>query len=429
MSRRRAFTFAVALCTSAAPRAAAAHDLWLIPPESAEAGAKVTLRATQGMAFPEDGSSAPKLESPKRAEVYGPDGHERRLARGGAEGAARQFSFEAKQEGLHIAAIDTAPRQIRLDGPAFDAYLVSDGMPHVYRARHEAGELGRPAHERYQKLVKALVLVGDGPSTGWDRRLGQALEIVPLEDPFAVRAGGTLAVQVFLRGKPLAGARLGWDRPEDGPEPTGTTRADSAGRALIPIVAPGLLTIRLTHMERDRDRDPEWSSLWTTLTVRAGQRAEIEAGLAEARRVHGAAGPFVMAGWRIGKDAAARLGVKRPEYELEVVHHTPEEVQYSCVADGVQAATGASPGKLNFTMRPAPRPGTRTEVRAKAGGPRLVYRLTEGFLRRFLNVPRPELAAAAEVVARLPAAQIFTVERAAGPASRPSSRPASRPAH
>ena len=67
--------------------------------------------------------------------------------------------------------------------------------------------------------------------------------------------------------------------------------------------------------------------------------------------VHGGTGPFAVAGYRIGQRALKEMNLSRGSFNLEVIHKTPNEVQFSCIADGVQAATGVSVGKLNLKLR------------------------------------------------------------------------------
>ena len=87
------------------------------------------------------------------------------------------------------------------------------------------------------------------------------------------------------------------------------------------------------------------------------------------KAIHWAAGPGPSVGYRMGDRAMRELGLPRQSFNLLVVHHAPAEVQYSCVADGLQAATGASPGKLNLKLVEASveqlTPRSRTE---KPGG-------------------------------------------------------------
>jgi hypothetical protein len=153
----------------------------------------------------------------------------------------------------------------------FNAYLLHDGLPQVLAERMEAGEWDRPAVEQYSRSVKTLIAVGaaaDGAA--WTQPLGQTLEIVPMSDPLALRAGQALQVRVLFRGAPLSGARLGWDLPGNGEQLAGETWTGADGTAWVPIARPGLILLRLIHMTRPRAADHEWESFWSSLTFRIG---------------------------------------------------------------------------------------------------------------------------------------------------------------
>jgi formylmethanofuran dehydrogenase subunit E len=132
-----------------------------------------------------------------------------------------------------------------------------------------------------------------------------------------------------------------------------------------------------------------------------------EAALAAVTAVHGGAGPWVVAGYRMGEHALQRLGLARGSFDLEVIHHAPREVQYSCIADGAAAATGASLGRLNLSLVESAAPETRTTYRRRSTGQTLTLRTTHGFAERYANVPRPQLRAAGETVLRLADSEIF----------------------
>lgn len=135
--------------------------------------------------------------------------------------------------------------------------------------------------------------------------------------------------------------------------------------------------------------------------------ARADAVLAAVAAIHGGAGPWAVAGYRMGQHALARLGLAPGSFELEVVHATPREVQYACIADGAAAATGASVGKLNLSLREVVAAETHTVYRHRVTGQVVVLRLTSAFVSRFLDVPRPELAAAGRAVLALEDAEIF----------------------
>jgi len=130
-------------------------------------------------------------------------------------------------------------------------------------------------------------------------------------------------------------------------------------------------------------------------------------GLAAVAFIHGGAGPWAVAGYRMGEAALAKLGLSRQSFDLEVVHHTPEKVQYSCIADGASAATGASLGKLNLKLVPATDQDVETTYRNRATGQTVTLRPTAAFAARFQDVPRLSLADAGRAVMSLPDADIF----------------------
>lgn len=245
---------------------ATAHDLWLIPPDKAEAAKPITVRAVSGSAFPV-GDHAPDPAAFARRFAVGPDGKEIDVAAAGKDESAGLLSFAPSRPGVYAMAVETKPKVLTLAADKFNEYLVSDGMPHVFLLRAKEKTLDRPGVERYSKSPKALFKVGtDGGDA--TRPLGLPLEVVPLQDPFAKKVGEALAVRVLFRGKPLADANLGWAHPGDGEVARGSVRTDEKGEALIPLAKAGLMTIRLTHMTRPKAADYEWESFWTTLTWR-----------------------------------------------------------------------------------------------------------------------------------------------------------------
>jgi hypothetical protein len=133
-------------------------------------------------------------------------------------------------------------------------------------------------------------------------------------------------------------------------------------------------------------------------------------GLALVSQIHGAAGPFAVAGYRMGQRALRELGLHPGSVDLEVRHESPSEVQFSCIADGAQAATGASAGKLNLSLKPATRDRTRTIFRRKSTGKAVVGALQPAFVKRYLDLPRDQLDGAGRAIMSLSDDEIFTLQ-------------------
>jgi hypothetical protein len=243
-----------------------AHDLWLLPPVTAPVPGKVVVvSASSGSEFPKS-EHAPDTSAFVRRVVVQPDGTRSEAEAAGKEGDVGLLRFTPEKPGLTIVAVETRPRLIMLEADKFNAYLVSDGLPHIYALRVREKTLDQPGKERYSKSPKLLLRIGEGGPGDATRVVGLPLEIVPMRDPFALKIGDTLPVRVLFKGEPLAGANLGWAHPGDGESPAGTVRTNGRGEALIPIARTGLMTIRLTYMTRPKAAEYEWESFWTTLT-------------------------------------------------------------------------------------------------------------------------------------------------------------------
>ena len=127
--------------------------------------------------------------------------------------------------------------------------------------------------------------------------------------------------------------------------------------------------------------------------------------------VHGGTGPFAVAGYRMGQRALKEMNLPRGAFTLEVTHKTPNEVQFSCIADGVQAATGVSVGKLNLKLELVTQDETETLIRDRKSGRTIAFRLKPEFTKRYLNLPHEKLRAAGEEVLALPDDQIFSLKQ------------------
>jgi formylmethanofuran dehydrogenase subunit E len=133
--------------------------------------------------------------------------------------------------------------------------------------------------------------------------------------------------------------------------------------------------------------------------------------LSRVAEFHGAAGVFAVVGYRIGARALSLLNEKRGSFSLDVTHRTPLEVQWSCIADGIQASTGVSAGKLNLHVVETTRENLETVIRDHRSGKLLSFHLQAAFLSKFLDIPENRQPEAAREVLKLPDDAIFTVQQ------------------
>lgn len=88
--------------------------------------------------------------------------------------------------------------------------LVVEQNPSFWSRTHEGGR--RASREQYpdafscsQSANVMKALVGRGAGAAWRQELGHPLELLPLNDPSALRTGDPLEIRVLLHGKPWAG--------------------------------------------------------------------------------------------------------------------------------------------------------------------------------------------------------------------------------
>jgi len=246
---------------------ARAHDTWLRPARFEVApGASIDLELTSGMKFPEPESAVAADRIAASGVRLG--GTTLALEPKSPTKAALRLSAAAPTPGVAVLWVVSRPRTLSLKPDEVRHYLEEIGAPPAVEARWR--QQGR-FRESYSKLAKTYVKVGDAPhDTSWQQPVGLKLEFVPLQDPTALHAASEFAVRVLRDGKPLAEFTVS-ALPPGGGKPV-TARTDPDGRVVFMLDRAGPWLLRGTLIEESSAPDTDWQSLFTTLTVSAGQR-------------------------------------------------------------------------------------------------------------------------------------------------------------
>jgi hypothetical protein len=258
-----------ALVTSALAAAAlcaAAHDLYLMPePFVTRPGAVLLVVYQNGDEFPQ-GTANVKPERLRRTEL---------IWKGGsapfenirAEEKRTTARVRVPGEGTMVLVSHTLPNFIELDPQKFQHYLEHENLDEILNWRKQHGEAGKPGREIYSKYVKSLVRSGR-PDGFHSHEAGMTIEFIAEADPYALRPGHELPVQLKFRGQPKAGVAVESAWLENGVAKMETIgRTGSDGRIRIPIRARGPHRLHAIVMERREDRSQaDWESFWTTLT-------------------------------------------------------------------------------------------------------------------------------------------------------------------
>ncbi len=89
----------------------------------------------------------------------------------------------------------------------------------------------------------------------------------------------------------------------------------------------------------------------TLATAEQGQKQVLEEILEKAVNFHGHLGPFLVLGIRMGFIGLRELRIERGNPKLRVTVMTKPSVPFSCVIDGIQAATICTVGNRKLKLR------------------------------------------------------------------------------
>lgn len=244
-----------------------AHDLYLMPDSfTPKAGTQLRVVFQNGDEFPTAGAAT----KPERLR------NTRLLSRAGkaefekitAQPTNTTADVHVPGPGLAILTATTTPNFIELDPRKFAEYLTHENLTNALQWREAHGETSKPGKERYTKFVKSLLHVGTHKDDYYREKTGLTIEIVPEADPYSLKPGQSLPVQVLFRGRPAADVAVESAWLAGGKAEMQTFgRTDSQGRITIPIKATGPHRLHAIVMERCADpQAADWESFWASLT-------------------------------------------------------------------------------------------------------------------------------------------------------------------
>jgi uncharacterized GH25 family protein len=253
----------------AAAGALAAHDLFLkLDSYFVAPGASLTVRVLNGT-FSKSENAVAK-DRLLDISVVTPSGRTHLDTAAWADrGDTSVLTVPTGESGTYLIGASLRPRELRLEAKEFNTYLASDGVPDVLAARRRDHELDRPARERYSKHVKALVQVGATRSDGYRTPLGYPAELVPLDNPYALRPGASLRVRALVDGRPIANQYVVTGGRTSGGARIAQRgiRTDAEGVARVALRSAGVWYVKFIHMARaSGDTTIDYESKWATLT-------------------------------------------------------------------------------------------------------------------------------------------------------------------
>lgn len=182
------------------------------------------------------------------------------------EGGSNAISMQFEKEGLQLLALETNSAFIELEGKAFNAYLIEDGLDDALNYRTANGLLDSSASEFYARSIKTLVQVGNRNDETYSVTVGLPLEISPIQNPYTIENRDTLAFRIDFKGAPLANALVKvWHKVANKVNMV-EYRTDMYGVFTTEVDAIGKWMVSAVHMVPSEDVKADWQSYWGSFT-------------------------------------------------------------------------------------------------------------------------------------------------------------------
>ena len=275
---KRALPLLLLLLLLTASVAALAREFWLAPARYQVAvGAEVHLRRLIGDNFA--GTAWPGRRGRLTTfRHYAPGQPAADLLVAALATDTIQSNVTLRQPGTHLVALQTNNALATLPADQFTAYLREHGLDYALAQREQRGQTGTSGREAYRRCATTLVQAGPYSATdtarAWARPVGLALELVPEQNPYGLRPGAALTVQVLVAGRPVAGqlVRL-WQHGSRGPALLTKLHSNQNGRVLLHLPTSGEYLVSAVRLEAaPATTEADWQSTWSTLTFGLADR-------------------------------------------------------------------------------------------------------------------------------------------------------------
>jgi hypothetical protein len=203
---RQIFKAILATLAVSAPVMAGAWPLWVVPSEwRPSAPGTITI---QVLTESDGGTPVRPLPLDHIASLRIIDAHgSRDLGRALKRGGSPTIPITVRTTGSAIIAVETVPQTQTLGPDAFNAFLVREGFTEEVAAREKLGTQAQPAIVNIVYFLKSVVQTGDKASANYFAPIGQSLEVIPLDDPYAPTAGlPRLHTRTLDHGRPATRA-------------------------------------------------------------------------------------------------------------------------------------------------------------------------------------------------------------------------------
>ncbi|MFN3134244.1 MAG: DUF4198 domain-containing protein [Candidatus Kryptonium sp.] len=176
---------------------------------------------------------------------------------------------EVDFDGLGLIVMERGWAHIELNAQEFNEYLKHEGITDI-----KIDSKNGVQKERYRRYLKSLVLSGkEVKGEIYKKVLGQRLEIVLLKNPYLLKVGDELEVQVLFEGKPLVNKIVTLYSVGQNDVFEQKVKTNKNGIARFKVKNSGFQLVRLVHLRKCENCDDiNWESFWASFSFEIPQR-------------------------------------------------------------------------------------------------------------------------------------------------------------
>lgn len=241
-----------------------AHEFWLQPMKFRyKAGEEIKIDLMVGEGFDGDFWDLKKHKVEKLA-LHRINGV-RDLTKEVKPTEGNNLTYKADLGGTYLFTLTSNDAYIELEGKEFNAYLEEDGLDYILEERKKSNTLAEKSTEFYTRFAKLLVQSGERTDNTFKKVVGLRYEILPEQNPYALKVGDYLQCKVLFEGKPAAYAMVKvWNRVNDNTF-LQNLYTEKDGTVRFPINAAGSWMVSSVHMIHAEKPGAAYHSLWASL--------------------------------------------------------------------------------------------------------------------------------------------------------------------
>jgi uncharacterized GH25 family protein len=175
--------------------------------------------------------------------------------------------FRLCHEGTAMLTFNSVNSYIELEAQKFNEYLAEDGLDSAVAYRLQNNEMDSMGREYYQRSVKTIIQAGGKKDDTYKQETDLPVDIIPLQNPYALKNSDSLTAKILFQKKPLANYKIRLWHKNNGELSALHLISNNKGEINFKIKTTGRWMISAVAMERlTNDKKADWQSYWGSCT-------------------------------------------------------------------------------------------------------------------------------------------------------------------